>query len=86
VRHTAGAVTAVLAVVLAPAIAIGFLPENVAEQTERVALMAAGIAIQQTVERPGNLPLGPWEGLGVVSAYAGAVLLLALWLIARRDA
>ena len=32
-RHTAGAITVVLAVILAPVIAIGFLPEHIAEHT-----------------------------------------------------
>jgi ABC-2 type transport system permease protein len=85
-RHTAGAVTAVLALVLAPVIAIGFLPESVAEHVERVSVMGAGLAIVQTVERPDNISLGPWAGLGVVCAYAGGAFLLALWAIAKRDA
>jgi hypothetical protein len=86
VRHTAGAITLVLALVLAPVIAIGFLPDNVAEWVERVSLMPAGLAMLQTVERPDNIPLEPWAGLVVVSAYAVGTLCLALWLVARRDA
>jgi ABC-type transport system involved in multi-copper enzyme maturation permease subunit len=85
-RHTAGAITVVLALILGPVIAISFLPESVADVVERSALLAAGLSIQQTVERPDNLPLGPWEGLGVVGAYAAVALLGAFWLIARRDA
>jgi ABC-2 type transport system permease protein len=85
-RHTAGAITVVLAVVLAPVIAIGFLPEHVAEWFERYSLMGAGLAIQQTVERPDNILLGPWGGLAVVIAYAAGAFLVALVTIARRDA
>jgi ABC-2 type transport system permease protein len=86
VRHTAGAITLVLAVVLAPVIAVGFLPESLAEPVEKSSLMAAGLAVQQTVDRPDNIPLSPWAGLAVGCAYAVGALLLALWLIARRDA
>jgi ABC-2 type transport system permease protein len=86
VRHTAGAITAVLSLVLGPVIAIGFLPEHVAEPVEKVTLMPAGLAIQQTVERDDNIPLSPWAGLGVISAYAAVALLIALVSIARRDA
>jgi len=86
VRHTAAAITIVLATVLAPVIAIGFLPENVAEVFERFSLMGAGLAIQQTVERPDNIPLGPAGGLAVVAAYGAVTLLVALWAIGRRDA
>jgi ABC-type transport system involved in multi-copper enzyme maturation permease subunit len=85
-RNTAGAITSVLALILGPVIAITFLPERVADLVERTALVAAGLSIQQTVERPGALPLGPWEGLGVVSAYAAVALLAGFWAIARRDA
>jgi ABC-2 type transport system permease protein len=84
-RHTAGAITLVLAVVLAPVIAVGFLPEGLAEPVEKSSLMAAGLAVQQTVDRPDNIPLSPGAGLAVGCAYAVGALLLALWLIARRD-
>jgi hypothetical protein len=86
VRHTAGAITLVLALVLAPVIAISFLPERAAEWVERVSLMSAGLAMLQTVERPDNIPLEPWAGFAVVFAWAVGALGLALWLVARRDA
>lgn len=85
-RHTAVAISVVLAAILAPVIAIGFLPENLAEPLERSSLMGAGLAMQQTVERPDNIPLDPAEGLAVVSAYAFVAILVAIWLIGRRDA
>jgi hypothetical protein len=86
VRHTAGAITIVLAVVLAPVIAVGFLPENVAEQVEKFSLMGAGLATQQTFDRPDNIQISPGGGLLVVAGYAGLALLVALWTIGRRDA
>jgi ABC-2 type transport system permease protein len=85
-RHTAGAITVVLAVLLGPVIAIGFLPESVAEYVEKGSLMAAGLALQQTVERSDNIQLAPGPALAVIAAYAVGALVLALWLIARRDA
>ena len=48
--------------------------------------MGAGIAGQQTVVRDDSIPLGPWEGLGVVAAYAAVALVVALWAIRARDA
>ena len=86
VRHTAAAITIVLAAVLAPVIAIGFLPENLAEPLEKSSLMGAGLAMQQTFERPDNIQLDPAEGLAVVCAYGVVTLLVALWVIGRRDA
>ena len=75
-----------LAAVLAPVIAIGFLPENLAEPLEKSSLMGAGLAMQQTFDRPDNIPLGPADGLAVVCAYGFVTLAVALWLIGRRDA
>jgi ABC-2 type transport system permease protein len=86
VRHTAAAITIVLAAVLAPVIAIGFLPESLAEPLEKLSLMGAGLAMQQTFERPDNIPLSPAEGLAVVATYGVVALLVALWAIGRRDA
>jgi hypothetical protein len=48
--------------------------------------MGAGLATQTTFERPDNIPLTPAEGLLVVAVYAVVPLLIALWLIGRRDA
>ena len=85
-RHTAAAITVVLALVLAPVIAIGFLPEHLAERVEQGSLMAAGLAIQQTVVRDDNIPLDPWLAFVVVGTYAVVALALAFWAISRRDA
>jgi ABC-2 type transport system permease protein len=85
-RHTAGAITVVLAAVLAPVIAIGVLPESIGDQLGRFSLMGAGLAMQQTVERPDNIAIGPTGGLLVVMSYGAVALLAALWTIGRRDA
>lgn len=85
-RHAAGAITVVVAAILAPVIAAGFLPERLAERVEQTSLLGAGLAVQQTVDRPDNIPLEPAAALGVVAAYAGVALLLALVLVTRRDA
>jgi ABC-2 type transport system permease protein len=45
----------------------------------------AGQAIQTTVDLP-SLPIGPWQGLGVMAAWAAGALLVG-WLVLRlRDA
>lgn len=85
-RHTAGAITLVLAALLAPVIALNFLPDSIADWVEKYCLMGAGLAIQQTVVRDDNIPLSPEGGLLVAAGYAAVPLLVALWLIGRRDA
>jgi len=85
-RHTAGAITVVLTALLAPVIALNFLPDGIADWVEKSCLMGAGLAIQQTVVRDDNIPLSPAGGFAVAAAYAVVALVVALWTIGRRDA
>ena len=84
-RHTATAITVVLALVFVPPIAAGMLPEGLSETLQKFSPMA-GLAVQETVDRPDSIPIGPWAGLAVLGAYALGALVLAAWLIQRRDA
>jgi ABC-2 type transport system permease protein len=86
VRHTAGAVSAVLAVLFVPQIMIGLLSDEAADVIQRATPMSAGLSLQQTTARADNVPIGPWAGLAVAGAWAGAALLTGLWLVHRRDA
>ena len=47
--------------------------------------MTAGLAVQAT-RGLDHLPIGPWEGLGVLAAYAGGAGLLGLGLFRFCDA
>ena len=85
VRHTATAISLVLGLVFVPIIVAGVLPEDAGDLVQKLT-PTAGLAVQQTVERPDNIPTGPWAGLGVAFAYALASLGVALWLVRRRDA
>jgi ABC-2 type transport system permease protein len=85
VRHTAMAISIVLGLVFVPIIAVGVLPEEAGDIVKRLT-PTAGLAVQQTVERPDGIPTGPWTGLGVAFAYALVSLAVALWLVRRRDA
>jgi ABC-2 type transport system permease protein len=85
VRHTATAITLVLALVFVPPIAAGMLPESLSEPLQKFSPMA-GLAVQETVVRSDSIPIGPWAGLAVLGAYALGALVLAAWLTKRRDA
>ena len=85
VRGTATAISLVLGLVFVPLIAAGLLPEGAGDFLQR-ATPIAGLASQQTVDRPDAIPAGPWTGIGVAFAYAFVSLVVALWLIRRRDA
>ena len=98
-RHGAGAITAVLALVVVTyffSAALPVLPTGAADWLLRVT-PAAGFAIQQYVPaypqvsnaytpQNGYFPLAPWAGLGVLCLWAALALCLATILIRRRDA
>jgi ABC-2 type transport system permease protein len=52
---------------------------------QQAAPMSAGLAVQATTHLDG-LPIGPWAGLGVLSAWAAAALLAGGLLLRLRDA
>jgi ABC-type transport system involved in multi-copper enzyme maturation permease subunit len=98
-RRSAGAVTAVIAGIVLPyllATIPGILPVGAEQWLLRVT-PAAGFAVQgtltqypqvNTVYTPGTgyFPLAPWAGFAVLCAWAAAALVLALFLLRRRDA
>jgi ABC-2 type transport system permease protein len=84
-RNTAGAISSLLGLLLAPLIVAAFLPEWLGKLVIKLT-PGVGLAIQQTVERSDNFPLDPWPGLAVTFAWAVGSLLVAAWLLRRRDA
>ena len=87
-RHTAAAISLVIALLWVPLIAASFISESAPWDVLllRVTPMMPGISIQRTIERTDSLPIGEWAGLGVSGLWALGAMLVALWLIARRDA
>lgn len=85
VRDTAVALTTVAGLLyLAPLLA-RYAPPDLAEWMLTYAPMNAGLAVQHTVGLDG-LPLGPWAGLGVLAAWAGAALAAGATRLALADA
>jgi ABC-type transport system involved in multi-copper enzyme maturation permease subunit len=98
-RHAAGAITAVIALIVVVyffSVPLAVLPAGAADWLLRVT-PAAGFAIQQYVPaypqvnnvyspQHGYFPLAPWAGLGVLCLWAAAALGLATVLLRRRDA
>jgi ABC-2 type transport system permease protein len=84
-RSTTGALTAVLGLLYVLPLAALVVPSETWQQAiSRYAPMSAGLAIQAADAQPGRL--GPWAGLGLLAAYAGAALLGGGALLAHRDA
>jgi ABC-2 type transport system permease protein len=78
-RSTAAAISALLAVIFVPWIVGGLLPEGIGQAIEKASPMV-GIAAQER-----GAPIGPWTGFGVTAAWAVGALVVALWVVARRD-
>ena len=97
-RRSAGAVTAVIVVIVLPYLlsVASVLPAGAADWLLRVT-PAAAFAIQQSIPQypqvaslytPANgyFPLAPWAGFAVLCGYAALALGLAVFLLRRRDA
>jgi ABC-type transport system involved in multi-copper enzyme maturation permease subunit len=85
VRHTAGAITAVLGIVLILSNLTGLLPDSWGHHINAWMPTNAGQLIMQSRSAPGDL-LSPWQGLAVFAGWTALLLIIASVLFARRDA
>lgn len=86
VRDSAATIGIVLGLLyLSPIIAQAVSDSHWHNRLERYAPMNAGLAIQAT-RNLSSLPIGPWEGLGVLAAWAGGALLVGGLVLRFRDA
>jgi ABC-2 type transport system permease protein len=87
VRDTAGAVTVVLMLLYgSPMLALVISDERWQHRLHRWSPMDAGLTIQATRDLAATTHIGPWAGLGVLAAYAGAALVGGAVLFRLRDA
>ena len=86
VRDSGAAITLVLGLLYVLPIIGGLLLNPVwARRFDRYSPTNAGLAIQAT-RNLGNLPIGPWEGLGVLACWAAGAMLSGWLLLRLRDA
>lgn len=86
VRDSATATGLVLALLyLFPIIASSVTDPHWQRHLQQISPMDAGLAIQNTTHLHG-LPIGPWAGLGVLTAWAAAALLTGALTLKLRDA
>jgi len=90
VRRSAAAITATIVLVLLPLI-VGMVLPGTAPRWLMYTTLAGGMATQRakpptvTLAEPWAM-IGPWAGIGVVTAYTCAALGLAWWRLRRNDA
>jgi len=86
VRNTAAAISTVLSLLFLFPIAAELVTQpRWREWLTEWSPMSAGLAVQAT-RGLDTMPVGPWQGLGVLAAYAGAALLVGGLLLQVRDA
>jgi len=85
VRHTAGAITAVIGFVLVLAPLAQLLPGSLGKHVHAYLPTEAGRLVAQSAQGPKDL-LSPWQGYGVFALWTAVLLMLAGWLLKRRDA
>lgn len=85
VRHTAGAVTGIIAFVLVLAPLAQLLPGTVGRHIQTYLPSRAGSLIASPRQAPSDL-LSPWQGFGVAAIWAAALIGVAAYILRRRDA
>jgi ABC-2 type transport system permease protein len=85
IRHTAGAIAAVIGIVLVLPILSGLLPGNWGAHIDAYLPEQSGSLVYGAHPRLGAL-LSPWEGFGVFCLWTAVLLTAAAWLLRHRDA
>jgi ABC-type transport system involved in multi-copper enzyme maturation permease subunit len=85
IRHTAGAIAAVIALVLVVPPLITLIPGTIANHIHGYLPTVAGQLVAQSSQQPADV-LSPWQGFGVFALWTVVLLAACGWLLVRRDA
>ena len=85
IRHTAGAIATVIALVLVIPPLITLIPGTIANHIHGYLPTVAGQLIGQSSQQPADV-LSPWQGFGVFCLWTVVLLAACGWLLVRRDA
>lgn len=84
VRHTAGAITTFVAIVLVLPLLVTALPSSLSNAINKFLPFTIGTTIMSVHSQPNTF--SAWAGLGVLAIYTVAIFLIANWLLTSRDA
>jgi ABC-2 type transport system permease protein len=85
IRHTAGAIATVIALVLVVPPLISLIPGTIANHVHGYLPNVAGQLVAQSSQQPADV-LSPWQGFGVLCLWTVVLLAACGWLLVRRDA
>jgi len=88
IRHTAGAISAFVGVVLVLPLIVQALPTSISNAVARYLPANIGLVMFSTHGVPDRIgpAFSPWAGFGLLVLYAVVALALGGWVLARRDA
>lgn len=88
VRHTAGAISAFVGVVLVLPLIAEALPTSLRDAVARYLPSNIGLVMFSTTGAPDRIgpAFSPWAGFGLLVLYTVAILGLGCWVLVRRDA
>jgi ABC-2 type transport system permease protein len=85
IRHTAGAIATVIALVIVVPPLVSLIPGTIANHIHGYLPIPAGLLVTQTTQQSGDV-LSAWQGFGVFCAWTAVLLFACGWLLVRRDA
>jgi ABC-type transport system involved in multi-copper enzyme maturation permease subunit len=85
IRHTAGAIATVIALVIVVPPLVSLIPGTIANHVHGYLPTVAGQLVAQTTQESGDV-LSAWQGFGVFCAWTVVLLVACGWLLVRRDA
>jgi ABC-2 type transport system permease protein len=88
-RHTAGAISAFVGILLVLPLIVQILPSSLTHSFEKFLPSNLGLAMILVTSRKTDFAgvlLAPWAAVGLLTLYAAIVVALAAWLLVRRDA
>lgn len=88
IRHTAGAISAFVAVVLVLPLIVQALPISISNAVARYLPANIGLVMFSTHGVPDRVghPFSPWAGFGLLVLYTAVALSVGAWVLLRRDA
>jgi ABC-type transport system involved in multi-copper enzyme maturation permease subunit len=88
-RHTAGAIAAFVGVLLVLPLIVSVLPSSVSQSFEKYLPSNLGLAMTLVTTRKTDFAgvlFTPWTAMALLALYAVVAMVLASWLLVRRDA
>jgi ABC-2 type transport system permease protein len=86
IRHTAGAISTFVGLLLILPLIVSALPTSVADKFDKYLPANIGLSMITTNPQPGSDLLDPWAGFGLLCLYAAVIFGLGVVVLVRKDA